>query len=827
MVDLRPYFITTERPYKEGAVEVFSQAFKGAAEGETATLTITALGLYEAEINGKKVGDRVFTPGFTYYPKHLNVQTYDVTDLLKEENTLKVYLAQGWYSGRFTYENTNKIYGENPAASWVLTVGDKIYTSLDDVQAQPSPYAYAGFYDGEVYDEALENEVYPPAPFKGELPEKLEETILSVKLQEEIKVQSVTVRGDETILDFGQNFAGIITIDPSKMATDYVKIRHGEILNEDGSLYTINLRKAKATTEYHKGEGIYTPRFTYMGFRYVELTGCPYEEGMLKAYALHSEMEKTGDFHSENPLVDRLYLNQVWGQKSNYVEVPTDCPQRDERMGYTGDGQVFACTGAYNFDTRKFWKKYLRDIRDSQEDNTEGYVAPTVPTPPGKSGVGMLSMLGWGNCVTIVPEMLYQHFGDISFLKEQYESMKTFVACELRHMGDTHLWLGPSLGDWLMMGKDTGWMAVHNGPVSNAFVVNDLRIMRDTAALFGKKEEEKFYAEELEKSRAAYIAHFIKEDGTMTDDYQGAYIMALKHVVPKTDALWAKLYRKLLERIYTQGMQTGFFATEHLLPMLAENGQEGLAIHLLLQDHCPGWMYQVKRGATTSWERWDSLRPDGTVNETSMSGDNMVSFNHYSFGSVGLFMYRHILGIREAAPGFSKVLLQPIAAKEIGSASGSFKTDHGTITSAWKVEGDTVVYDFTTPVEAEIVLGDGSRYQVAPGTYHYTVSSSCLPVVPELDYDAIEEREKREAEPAPVVEEAEAPADGKLSINSTIGQILGDPRGKAIVDQMLPGFSENEQIKPAYGMTFPKLAGMMHLPDVLLTTMAQMLQDLE
>ena len=719
-MELRNHFITTNRPYKEGTVEVFQQKLKD-RNIRKATLAITALGLYEAEINGKKVGNALFTPGFTYYPTHLYYQTYDVTDLLTGEDTLTVYLAQGWYCGRFTFDNKVKIYGEYPAVSWVLTVeegtGSHTYCSDDgSVEAVASPYEYAGFYDGEVYDGAREQEIIQPVKFSGHIPATIEEGTMNVRIREEMSIGSVTRRGDVTILDFGQNFAGIVCIDPAKMAGDELKLRHGEILNADGSLYTANLRKAKAETVYHKGNGIYRPRFTYMGFRYVELSGVEYEEGLLKAYAIHSDMERTGHFTCENPLVDQLYRNQIWGQKSNYIEVPTDCPQRDERMGYTGDGHVFAQTGAYNFDTEAFWAKFLKDIRYSQEANKEGYVAPTVPAPPGEQGIGFMSMLGWGNCICIVPEMLYLQFGTDRYIRQYYDCMKTFVDCEIRKMGGIFgkkdLWIAPSLGDWLATGRDVKYMAMHNGPVSNAFIVNDLRIMVWAANYLGKTEDAARYAAQLEKTRKAYIKAFVKKDGTMKDDYQGAYIMALKMVIPQGE-LWDKVYAQLIHRLKKDGMQTGFFATEHILPLLADHGDEKLAFDLLLDERCGGWMYQVKAGATTTWERWDALRPDGTVNETRMSGDNMVSFNHYSFGSVGRFYYQYILGIQPMEPGFAKVRIHPYIDHRVGPFSGSYRNIY--------VAFDGRCLHIATPTDARIILPDGTIRDVCAGTYDFAV----------------------------------------------------------------------------------------------------------
>ena len=719
-MNLNEHFITTNRPYREGTVEVFRQKIS-AKNIKKATLTITALGLYEAELNGKKLGDALFTPGFTYYPTHLYYQTYEATDLLTGEDTLTVYLAQGWHSGRFTFENKVQIYGECPAVSWVLTVEDKDgicrFCSDDPaVEAVASPYDYAGFYDGEIYNENHHQDIIQPVKFEGHIPEHFEEGTMSVRIREEMPVQAVTRRGDVTILDFGQNFAGIICIDPKKMKGNCLKLRHGEILNADGSLYTANLRKAKAETVYHKGSGIYRPRFTYMGFRYVELSGVPYEEGLLTAYAIHSDMERTGHFACENPLVDQLYRNQVWGQRSNYIEVPTDCPQRDERMGYTGDGHVFALTGAYNFHTEAFWSKFLKDIRHSQAANKEGYVAPTVPAPPGVQGIGFMSMLGWGNCVCIVPEMLYWQFGTDRYIREYYDCMKAFVDCEVRKMGGLfgkkNLWIAPSLGDWLATGRDVKYMAMHNGPVSNAFIVNDLRIMVWAATYLGKTDDAEKYAVQLEKTRDAYIKAFVKKDGTMKDDYQGAYVMALKMVLPKGE-LWNKVYHQLVQRLTRDGMQTGFFATEHILPLLADNGDEKLAFDLLLDERCGGWMYQVKAGATTTWERWDAIRSDGTVNEAKSNGDNMVSFNHYSFGSVGKFYYQYILGIQPLEPGFAKIKIWPRIDSRIGAFSGSYKD----ISVAY----DGQLLHISTPADTQIILSDGTVHEVGAGTYDFPV----------------------------------------------------------------------------------------------------------
>ena len=689
----------------------------------------TALGVYEAELNGVKIGRQMFAPGFSYYPRRVLYQTHEVTELLREgENTLTVYLGQGWYCGRFLCENQTQIYGEQPAVAWILELedaaGSRRLVSDETVEELESPYEYAGEYDGEIYfADGREKVTGHAAAYTREAPFALEPTLTEVRLQDEMPVREATVQGDVTILDFGQNFAGIVEIDPSFLTNETITIRHGEILNADGSLYTANLRKAKATIVYHAGaeKKKYRPRFTYMGFRYMELSGAAYQPGMIKAYALHTEMERTGYFSCENPLVQKLYENQVWGQKSNYVEVPTDCPQRDERMGYTGDGQVFALTGAYNFNTDVFWKNFLRDLELGQLDNTEGYVCATVPQT-GPAGIGFISMLGWGNAVTILPEMMYRQFGDEEALPRQYESMKLFVEAEIRRMGKKNLWIGPSLGDWLAMGKGIAWQAMHNNPVSNAFIVHDLKVISETAERLGKREDAARYRRQLAATTDAYIKKFVSKKGIVAKDYQSAYIMALKFVLPEGE-LRERVKKNFVANIRKNGLQTGFFATEHLLPLLVEAGEQKLAYDVLLQESCPGWMYQVKCGATTTWERWDALKPDGTVNEEKMagSGENMVSFNHYAFGSVGEFYYQYILGIRPEKPGFAKLHFAPYPDERLGGVSGSYLSVSGKIESAWWYGTDGCHIRLATPVEAVVLLPDGRSENVPAGTYEWTM----------------------------------------------------------------------------------------------------------
>lgn len=732
MDTLKNYFITKEKSdYHEGEVIIFSQDVLINKDIESAELSITSLGVYEVELNQKKVGDQLFAPGFTYYHRHLYYQQYDVKTLLNVgTNGLKVYLGQGWYAGRFTHENLHQIYGEQPAISWVLkiTFADgtiEEFVSNTEVNLQQSKYLYAGFYDGEIYDER-EEEVFQgkAEKFTGKLPEVFEKTTTVVKVQEEMSIQAVHQKNDKTIIDFGQNFAGVITVNPEFMQkNETITIKHGELLTVDGNLYTSNLREAKAELRYTSSgkKELFRPRFTYMGFRYIEISGVTYQDGLIQAHVIHNEMKQTGQFETTHKKVQRLFDNQLWGQKSNYVEVPTDCPQRDERQGYTGDGQVFALTGSFNFDTEKFWDKFLKDIHYSQLDNTEGYVAPTIPAN-GPAGIGFLSMLGWGNAITIIPKMLQQQYGTDKYLKGYYPNMKKFVDAEIRKLGDDELWLEPNLGDWLMPEKGLTWMAMNHGPVSNSFIVNDLKIISELAKEYGYTEDYQRYSQQLEKTRQAYLSQLIDSEGIVTGDYQGGYLMALQYVVDEPE-LKKKMLNHLVRNIKKEGMQTGFFSTEFLLPLLTELGETKLAFDLLLNENYPGWLYQVNHGATTMWERWDAIKEDGTVNEETVSEDsaNMVSFNHYAFGSVGKFYYQNILGIQTLEPGYKKILLKPVIDERLGQVSGTYESRAGKIESSWQFKDDHVSFSFSTPSEAVIVLPDGSKYDVLPGDYYYEI----------------------------------------------------------------------------------------------------------
>ena len=724
MINLRKHFVTVKSDFKEGRVIVLRQTFNVEKRVKNAILYSTALGIYEVRINGTKVGKQVFAPGYTYYPYRLLYEENYVESLLKEgENELIITLNGGWYCGRYTFDNKTQIYGEKEAVSFVLELeyedgSRKEICSSEETEELSSPWKYAGFYDGEVFDGEKEISVEGkcvPYTLGGEV--DLEPTLCSVEYHETLLPEKVWKKDSVTLVDFGQNHAGVPVVDTSLLKEgETITIRSAEILDKDGNLYRGNLRKAKSTIVYKKGKdyGEYTPPFTYMGYRYLEISGVEYREGLVKSRALYTSMARTGYFKSSNKDINKLYENIIWGQKSNYVEIPTDCPQRDERMGYTGDGHVFALTGAYNFNTRDFWRNWLKDLMLGQKDNSEGYIGSTVPAQ-GKAGIGFLSMLGWGNAISIIPKMMERVFGDEEILKEIYPSLKTFVECEIKRMKDD-LWISPSLGDWLSLNGSMAWQAMNNGPVSNSFIVNDLKVMTELSFRFGNKEDYERYKEQYNKTRDAWIRMWISPDGTVASDYQSGYVMALKFLDLKGDVR-EKVEKKFIENVKKNGLSTGFFGTEHILPLLADLGERELCYSILFSRDCPGWLYQIDRGATTPWERWNAILEDGSVNEESVSkdGENMVSFNHYAFGSVGEFLYGYVLGIRPLENGFKRVLVSPLPDKRLGRVEGEYNSVNGKISVSWEWKDDVFSLSLESDMPGLVVMPSGCEYPIHEG----------------------------------------------------------------------------------------------------------------
>lgn len=682
---------------------------------KSARLYITAHGLYEAHLNGQRVGDQYLTPGWTTYHKRLQYQTYDVTTLLKQgANAAGVVLGDGWYRGNLAWEDNKNIYGKNLGVLFQLEVtyadGTKEAIGSDENwKCSTGPIVKSGIYYGEAYDARLELPDWAHAGFNDAnwksvriLNEKKGNLVASygppVRKHETFKPTDITKNSQgEWIVDFGQNLVGWIKLAVSGNAGQKVIVHHSEVLDKKGNFYTDNLRSASQEIQYTlKGSGqeVYEPRFSFFGFRYIRIRNYP---GVLKpedvvATALYSDMKMTGKFSTSNALLNQLQHNIQWGQKGNFVDVPTDCPQRDERLGWTGDAQAFARTAAFNMDVATFFKKWLKDLAAEQlKDGRVPFVIPNV------LGENASASAGWADAATIIPWNMYMAYGDKRILEEQYESMKAWVGyIEKTSMND--LWnTGFHFGDWLFyrpLDDNDGRAAVTDKYlIAQCFWAHSTQLMINVATVLDKKEDVVHYTNMLKRTKDAFMREYSTESGRLVSSTQTAYILALQF-----DMLPENLRQQGAERLaqnikdYGNHLTTGFLGTPYLCGVLTKFGYNDLAYTLLLQETYPSWLYPVKMGATTIWERWDGIKTDSTFQTPGMN-----SFNHYAYGAIGDWMYRTITGLAEISPGYKEIKIAPVPGGKLTQASAELITPYGLTKSSWSIEESIFKFDVIVP----------------------------------------------------------------------------------------------------------------------------------
>jgi alpha-L-rhamnosidase len=707
-----------------GAVPVFRRRFTANAPAR-ATLGITALGVYEAVLNGRRVGQFIMAPGWTDYAKRLQAQRYDVTDMLKEDNELLVYLAEGWYAGRLMSRKPD-LYAPPCALLAVLSLtdakgGQEEITTDEKWEWAQSPILISSLYDGETVDARI-----IPHDFTAAIPVPAAKDIIisqeggQVTEHERIKpVRIITTPRGETVLDFGQNMAGYVEFTVRGEAGRKITVRHAEILDNDGNFYTANLRGAKA--EYicvlSGGESTFKPRFTYFGFRYVSLVNwpeAPHAEDFT-AIAVYTDMARTGHFACGNALVNRLYENILWGQKSNFLDVPTDCPQRDERLGWTGDAQVFIRTACLNFDAHDFYAKWLHDLKSEQfSDGGVPAVIPNVLSKGSRTSSPDQAdcSAAWGDAACVCPWQVYLSYGDRTLLAEQFASMRAWVEYIRAQGTDEALWnTGRHFGDWCGLDAPAGSYkgSTNEYLIATAMYANSTALLVKAGKALGKDMAE--YETLYGRIVRAFQSEYMPNANTQT-----AYAVALYFNLCADPA---KAAAKLAEMIIANGtrLQTGFVGTPYLLHALSANGYAELAYSLLLQTEYPSWLYPVTKGATTIWEHWDGLKEDGTLWSA-----NMNSFNHYAYGAVGDWLYGVAAGITtdEAHPGYEHVRIAPIPDARLKTAEATVGTRYGLIRSEWHYENDTVCFSFDIPegVTAQIVVR-GTTYVRQAGSYTF------------------------------------------------------------------------------------------------------------
>jgi len=688
-----------------------------------ARLYVTSLGLYEVEINGHRVGADLFTPGWTSYASRLQVQTYDVTELLVAgSNAVGVTLADGWYRGNLGFSGQRNVYGRRVALLLQLEVeredGEtELLVSDDGWKAATGPIQWSDLYDGERYDARLERPGWsaigyddgdwasvevrpaPPASLVAPIAPPVRRTL-------EVRPRAIlhTPRG-ETVVDMGQNLVGWVRLRADGEAGTTVTLRHAEILDAAGNLYTENLRQADQRVEYvlkGGGEEVFEPHFTFQGFRYVGVEGYPGEPTLesLTGVVVHSDLRRTGEIETSDPDLNRLLANIVWSQRGNFLEVPTDCPQRDERLGWTGDAQVFAPTAAFNMDVELFFAKWLHDLAADQV--ASGAVPWVVPNVLGELAVGAA---GWGDAAVVVPWTMYAAYGSKRLLREQYESMKAWVDYEERQAGEDLVWRnGTRFGDWLEPRLDHGTDprgATSPDMLATAYLARSAGLVAGAAAALGEDRDAQRLRFLEERVRVAFQKAFWSSDeGRLSSDTQTAYVLALAFDLLPVAARPAAV-RRLAELVRERDthLTTGFLGTPWILHVLSRFGELDLAYELLLQRSFPSWLYPVTRGATTIWERWDGIRPDGRLQTPGMN-----SFNHYAFGAVGDWVVRAIGGLEPQSPGYRTFTVSPQPGGGLGWAKMSFETRYGRVESAWVVAGEELTLEVVVPANTSATI---------------------------------------------------------------------------------------------------------------------------
>lgn len=763
---------------------VFTTTFTITGQAARARLYLTAHGIYEAALDGEKLGDAWFAPGWTDYHKRLQYQTLPLK-LTPGEHTLSVTVGSGWYKGALGFVPTPNHYGSKAGLLALLYIDYADGTSAviptdDSWRVTTGPVQSGEFYYGEVYD-ANAKPASPAAPIIAEygtenLTAQEDEPVRCI--QKLPPINSFVTPAGEWVLDFGQNLTGVVQAVFRVEKGRVVKLRHAESLEEHGNFYTGNLSFAKSEDTYISagGTAVYTPRFTYHGFRYLCVEGLAENErnpADFSACVLTTDMPRTGDFLCSDTRVNQLQSNIQWSQRDNFLEVPTDCPQRSERLGWMGDIRAYARTALFNSAPTLFLQKWLRDLASGQsEDGAVPYVVPNVLDAPG-APVSTASF--WGDAATVVPWELYMASGDKSVLERQYPSMKAWVDYMTSQCGENCLWQkGYQYGDWLGLDAErSGLVDERVGATDVYFLANisyadSLRIVAETAAVLGKMEDADKYARLRKNVVSAFQREYLTASGRMVSESQTACTMAL-HFDMLPEAFRPAVAEKLASSIaaHKNHIVTGFVGTPFVCDALSENGHHDLAGKIVLQEENPSWLYEVKMGATTIWERWDSILPDRSFNPA-----NMNSLNHYAYGSIGSWLYRRIGGLNILEPGCKRFAVKPQPVKGITWAKLSCKSPYGLIRNEWRCEDHKFRMEAEIPANttAEVWLpGHDTPEILGSGIYTWTEDT-------ELSLEL-----------------------ERYTMETQVKTVLEHPAARAIFQQYAPDFLDNPMME--YVMT--------------------------
>ena len=771
---------------KVEACPVYVREFDLSGKVKAARVYASALGVYELEMNGRKAGDAFLAPGWTSYHTRVQYQTYDITDMMEETNKVVITSANGWFAGEFGFAGGVSHYGSRTAV-WAQIEIDYEDGHTDTIvtdsgwQYGSGPRRYAEIYHGEVIDHNIPVKIegnaiafdYPISVLTAQESE-------SVRITERLKpaARMITPKG-EVVYDFGQNLTGIIEARLNCPKGTKVVLGHAEVLDKEGNFYTENLRSARAEDTFicaGEGEETFLPAFTFHGFRYIRVEGLSdkREEDCFTACVLHTDMEAAGHFQCSNEAVNRLQQNIRWGQRGNFLDIPTDCPQRDERLGWTGDAQVFASTAAYNYNTALFFTKWLRDLKAEQTlEHGVPHVIPNILS-------NIEGAAAWSDAAAIIPWEMYQAYGDIRLLADQYDSMRDWVEYIRSKAGESHLWqTGHQYADWLALDNEPASRVGATDPylVATAYYAYSTDLTARAAKVLGKTEDAALYAKLHDDIVSAFRKEYITETGRMVSETQTGCVLTLHFDLAKPEHR-ERIFQSLTVNLanHNNHLTTGFVGTPYLCHVLSNNGSHETAGTVFLKHDYPSWLYCVDMGATTIWERWDSMKKDGSFDESGMN-----SFNHYAYGSVGSWMYQKLGGLQIEEPGYKKSRIAPVPIKGITCAEASVRTVYGELSCKWECTDHKMTVDIAVPCNttATVCLPGKEEFLVASGSYHYEYQTEL-----ELEYE-------------------------RYSMESTLGEILDNPVAMEILSQHAPGIADNPMIQFALEQSISQLTALM------------------
>lgn len=775
-------FISHELPEGETACPVFLKEFVLDKDVKKVRIYATSLGVYEIKVNGEKVGDTYFAPGWTNYRKRLQYQTYKADGMLKGKNKIEITVGNGWYKGILGFTCTPDNYGDRVAALTEIHITftdgtTQIIKTDESWGVTTGTIRSSEIYMGETIDSCYrENKISRAIAYAFDKSLIISQESEDVRITERIPAKEfiVTPRG-EKVIDFGQNLTGFVEISVKGSVGQKILVKHAEALDKEGNFYPDTLRQAISHDIYicNGEDQTFVPHFTFHGFRYISIEGL---EGIkldnFTACVLHTHMEKTGTFRCSNPLVNQLQSNIEWSQRDNFLDIPTDCPQRDERLGWAGDAQVFSGTAAYNYNVALFFTKWLRDL--ASEQTKEFGVPHVIPNILGN----LEGAAAWSDAATIVPWVIYQNYGDIRALKEQYESMKDWVDFITSRCGSNGLWqTGFQYGDWLALDKEesadrTG--ATDKYLVANAYYAYSTDIVRKSARILKKVEDADKYDELFEKIRKAFNEEYITSTGRIVSETQTGCVLALYFDLAE-EKYRERIVQSLVADIqnHKNHLTTGFVGTPYLCHALSENNQHELAGTIFLKEDYPSWLYSVKKGATTIWERWNSIMPNGDFDVSGMN-----SLNHYAYGSIGEWMYRRLAGINQLEPGYKRILIKPQFIKRITTVDASFESVYGEVKCAWCCKDKQIKVDIAIPANTTAVVylpEKENSIELGSGCYHFEYRTETS-----LEED-------------------------RFSLDSTLKEIIDEPVAVQMLNQYSPEILNNPMIKFAYNMTISEI----------------------